>query len=74
VKSAELAAKAEGTSANGEARDQRLHAMDYLEYAYLQSGRVKQARAVLDEMEALKPVAGLTLTGKSGERTAGERG
>jgi tetratricopeptide (TPR) repeat protein len=63
VKSAELAAKAEGTSANGEARDQRLHAMDYLEYAYLQSGRVKQARAVLDEMEALKPVAGLTLTG-----------
>jgi hypothetical protein len=63
VKSAELAANAEQTSANGEARDQRLHAMDYLEYAYLQSGRVKQAKAVIEEMRSLKPVAGLTLTG-----------
>jgi tetratricopeptide (TPR) repeat protein len=62
-KSAELAASAEPTSANGEARDQRLHAMDYLEYAYLQSGRVKQAKAVMEEMRSLKPVSGLTLTG-----------
>jgi hypothetical protein len=50
LKSKELAANAERTSTTGEARDQRLHAMDYLEYAYLQSGRVRQARAVLDEM------------------------
>ena len=63
IKSAQLAAAAEPTSQNGEARDQRLHAMDYLEYAYLQSGRVKQAMAVLDEMNALPPVSGLTLTG-----------
>jgi tetratricopeptide (TPR) repeat protein len=63
TKSSELAARAESTSMNGEARDQRLHAMDYLEYAYLQSGRVMQAKAVLDEMNALHPVAGLTLTG-----------
>lgn len=63
MKSAELAAQAEPTSANGEARDQRLHAMDYLEYAYLQSGRVKQAKTVMEEMGSLKPVAGLTLTG-----------
>src|SRR5215472_3913628 len=63
LKSAQLAAAAEPTSQNGEARDQRLHAMDYLEYAYLQSGRVKQAVAVLDEMNALPPVSGLTLTG-----------
>jgi len=63
IRSAELAAAAEATSTNGEARDQRLHAMDYLEYAYLQSGRVKQAIAVLDEMNALPPVSGLTLTG-----------
>lgn len=63
MKSAELAAQAEPTSANGEARDQRLHAMDYLEYAYLQSGRVKQAKAVMEEMVSLKPVPGLTLTG-----------
>jgi tetratricopeptide (TPR) repeat protein len=63
LKSAQLAAAAEPTSSSGEARDQRLHAMDYLEYAYLQSGRVKQAMAVLDDMNALPPVPGLTLTG-----------
>ncbi len=63
INSAELAAKAESTSTGGEARDQRLHAMDYLDYAYLQSGQVGKARAVLDQMRSLRPVAGLTLTG-----------
>src|SRR5882672_6553426 len=63
IKSAELAAAAEVTSTNGEARDQRLHAMDYLEYAYLQSGRVNKAKAVLEAMNSLPPVGGLTLTG-----------
>jgi tetratricopeptide (TPR) repeat protein len=63
LKSAQLAAAAEATSTNGEARDQRLHAMDYLEYAYLQSGRVQQAKAVLEQMRSLPPLAGLTLTG-----------
>src|SRR5216684_2587461 len=63
LKAAELATAAEPTSKNGEARDQRLHAMDYLEYAYLQSGRVNKAKAVLDEMNPLPPVPGLTLTG-----------
>ncbi len=63
VRSKELASAAEATSKNGEARDQRLHAMDYLEYAYLQSGRVQKAKAVLDEMNALPPLSGLTLTG-----------
>jgi tetratricopeptide (TPR) repeat protein len=63
LKSAELAAAAEATSKNGEARDQRLHAMDYLEYAYLQSGRVAKAKAVLDQMNSLPPFPGLTLTG-----------
>jgi len=62
-RSADLAASAETTSKNGEARDQRLHALDYLEYAYLQSGQIKKAKAVLDAMNALPPVAGLTLTG-----------
>lgn len=62
-RSAELAAAAEPESHNGEARDQRLHAMDYLEYAYLQSGQMKQAQAVLDQMNSLSPVSGLTLTG-----------
>jgi hypothetical protein len=63
IRSAELATAAEATSKNGEARDQRLHAMDYLEYAYLQSGRVNKAKAVLDEMNSLPAVNGLTLTG-----------
>ena len=63
LKSAALAAAAEVDSKNGEARDQRLHAMDYLVYADLQSGRVSQAKAVLEEMSALPPVSGLTLTG-----------
>ncbi len=63
IKSAELAAAAEATSSDGEARDQRVHAMDYLEYAYLQSGQVKRAKAVLAEMNALPPVVGLTQIG-----------
>jgi len=63
LRSQELAAQAETTSKNGEARDQRLHAMDYLEYAYLQSGQVTQAKAVLAEMNSLKPMSDLTLTG-----------
>ena len=67
LRSAELASADEAASQNGEARDQRLHAMDYLEYAYLQSGRLKQAKTVLDEMTSLKPFPGLTLTGGYGK-------
>ena len=63
LRSAELARQAESTSTSGEARDQRLHYMDYLEYAYLQEGRVKDARAILDEMKTLASIPGLTLTG-----------
>jgi tetratricopeptide (TPR) repeat protein len=62
-RSADLAAQAERSSRNGEARDQRLHALDYMEYAYLQSGQVKNAKAVLDEMNSLQPIPGITLTG-----------
>ena len=63
LRSAEIAKADEAKSRNGEARDQRLHAMDYLEYAYLQTGQVKQARAVLDEFASLQSMSGLTLTG-----------
>ena len=64
LRSAELAKEAEAISQNGEARDQRLHAMDYLEYAYLQRGQVSEARAVLEQMNWLSPLsASLTLTG-----------
>ncbi|GAC1624973.1 MAG: hypothetical protein PVS2B2_03270 [Candidatus Acidiferrum sp.] len=62
LKSAEIATAAEQSSKNGEARDQRLHALDYLEYAYLQSGQVSKAKGVLDEIDSLPPVAGVTLT------------
>ncbi|MCU1310350.1 MAG: repeat protein [Candidatus Angelobacter sp.] len=61
--SADTAAKAEATSKNGEARDQRLHAIDYLVYAYLQTGQVSKAKAAMDQMNSLPPVPGLTLTG-----------
>jgi tetratricopeptide (TPR) repeat protein len=37
--------------------------MDYQAYAYLQSGQVKQAEAVLAKMNSLPSVGGLTLTG-----------
>ena len=67
IRSADLAAAAEATSKNGEARDQRLHAMDYLVYAYLQSGRVQKAKAVLDAMNSLPHFSGLTLTGNYAE-------
>jgi len=63
LRSAELAAAAEAESKNGEARDQRLHAMDYLEYAYLQSGRISKAKDVWDEMDSLPPMTGLSHTG-----------
>jgi hypothetical protein len=65
LRSAELARQAEAASQNGEARDQRLHAMDYLEYAYLQRGRVSDARSVLDELKSLSSLreSALTLTG-----------
>jgi tetratricopeptide (TPR) repeat protein len=60
---AAVAAHDEQGSKTAEPRDQRLHAMDYLAYAYLQSARVKQAKTVLDEMNSLPPVTGLTTTG-----------
>jgi tetratricopeptide (TPR) repeat protein len=63
IRSAAIAASQEKDSKNGEARDQRLHAMDYLEYAYLQSGQVAKAKAILDEYQGFQEVPGLTLTG-----------
>lgn len=62
-RSAALASESERSSRNGEARDQRLHALDYLEYAYLQSGQVKKAKGVLAEMNSLPSIPGITLTG-----------
>lgn len=67
LRSAEIASADEKTSQNGEARDQHLHAMDYLEYAYLQSGRITKAKAVVEEMNSLKPLSGLSLTGNYGQ-------
>lgn len=39
-----------------DAWDERLHAMDYLAYAYLQGAQDKQARGVLDELFKLRKV------------------
>jgi hypothetical protein len=39
---------------DGTAWDQRLHALDYLEYAHLQMGQFNQAKQVLDEAAAVK--------------------
>ena len=36
--------------------DEKLHAMDYLVYAYLQGGQDRKAKAVMDEMAAIKRV------------------
>ena len=36
--------------------DEQLHAMDYLAYAYLQSGQDKQARSVVDELNRIQKV------------------
>ena len=33
---------------------EELHAMDYLEYAYLQAGRYEEAKRLLDELEGMK--------------------
>ena len=41
--------------------DQSLHAMDYLAYAYLQLGEDRKARAVVDEIMAIKKVTPDTL-------------
>jgi tetratricopeptide (TPR) repeat protein len=34
--------------------DEQLHAMDYLAYAYLQQGRDREARGVLDELKSIR--------------------
>jgi tetratricopeptide (TPR) repeat protein len=53
-RAAEAAAKAWGkASGMAGAWDQQLHAMDYLTYAYLQSGRDGEAEGVLRELEAI---------------------
>jgi predicted Zn-dependent protease len=65
---AEAAAKTWGkASGMSGAWDQQLHAMDYLTYAYLQTGRDAEAQAVLDELLALTasnptPTAAYALT------------
>lgn len=53
-RAAEAAAKAYARSSGmAGAWDQQLHAMDYLAYAYLQSGRDAEAQQVLDELKTI---------------------
>ncbi|HEX6073168.1 MAG TPA: hypothetical protein VFY95_09200 [Sphingomicrobium sp.] len=52
---AKSAAKAHAAAmAMSGAWDQQLHAMDYLTYAYLQTGRDKDARKVYDELKSIR--------------------
>ncbi len=37
--------------------DQRMHPLDYLEYAYLQTGDDEKAKAIVDQVAALKPMS-----------------
>jgi tetratricopeptide (TPR) repeat protein len=54
---AEKAAKQfEQSAPVASARDQQLHAMDYLMYAYLQQGRNQEAEGVLNELTSLPSV------------------
>ena len=48
---------------HGTRHSQQLHALDYLEYAYLQESRDKDARAVLDETLAIADAEPKDLTG-----------
>ena len=52
---AEAAAKAYAIRNHlGAAWDEQLHAMDYLEYAYLQGARDREAKQILDELFSIK--------------------
>ena len=54
-RAAEASARAYAKSSGlAGAWDQQLHAMDYLAYAYLQSGRDREAQQVLDELRNIK--------------------
>ena len=58
-------ASARVAKADGELTDQ-LHAMDYLVYAYLQLGQDAKAKAVIDEMIALKGFSEAAMAGPFG--------
>ncbi|MGI8704267.1 MAG: hypothetical protein ACR2JJ_00440 [Sphingomicrobium sp.] len=54
---AEAAARAYAKSHGlADSWDERLHAMDYLAYAYLQTGQDREAQLVLDDLNAIKRV------------------
>jgi hypothetical protein len=54
-RAAEAAARAYARSSGMPgAWDQQLHAMDYLAYAYLQSGRDREAQQVLDDLKTIR--------------------
>jgi tetratricopeptide (TPR) repeat protein len=62
-RAAEASARAYSTSQGmPAASDQRLHAMDYLTYAYLQSGRDSEAEAVLDELKKIDTIESVSQT------------
>jgi tetratricopeptide (TPR) repeat protein len=61
--SAASAARDELATHSVEANGQRMHALDYLEYAYLQEGRYVDAREVLIEAQRVRKTQGMNAIG-----------
>jgi len=61
--SAASAERDEKTSHSNEVYNQRLHAMDYLEYAFLQEGRIEEARAIMELARSIRQKERLNNTG-----------
>jgi tetratricopeptide (TPR) repeat protein len=62
-KSAAAAERDQKTARTNEAYNQRLHAMDYMEYGYLQLGRSVEARELLIEAQRIREKDGLNPIG-----------
>jgi hypothetical protein len=62
--SAASAERDEKTSHSAEAYNQRLHAMDYLEYAYLQERRLDEARDIMEQARSMTEAKRLNNTGE----------
>jgi hypothetical protein len=61
--SAASAERDQKTGRTNEAYNQRLHAMDYLEYAYLQQARYTEAREIVETLRKLREQQGLNPIG-----------
>ncbi|MDP9268342.1 MAG: hypothetical protein M3P27_08480 [Acidobacteriota bacterium] len=61
--SAASAERDQQASKSNEALNQRLHAMDYMEYAFLQQGRYADAREIVVQAKRIRPQQGMNAIG-----------